>query len=58
MTTTAFRYPTPEEVMALERKARMARAEEVARLVKAAAMSIRTFFTRPTPVRVKTPRHA
>ncbi|HYX67191.1 MAG TPA: hypothetical protein VE935_23475 [Burkholderiales bacterium] len=58
MTTNAFRYPTPEEVMALEREARKARAEEMARLVKAAAASIRTFFTRPTPVRVKTPRHA
>ena len=58
MTTTDFRYPTPEEVMALERKARKARADEVARLVKAAAAGIRKFFTRPAPVRVRTARHA
>ena len=58
MTTTNFRYPTPEEVMALERAARKARAEEVARLVKAAAAGIRAFFTRPAPVRVRTARHA
>jgi hypothetical protein len=55
---TNFRYPTPEEVSALERAARKARAAEVARLTKAALVAIRSFFTRPAPVRVKIARHA
>ncbi len=38
---TSFRYPTPEEVSALERAARRARAEEMARLAKAAVASVR-----------------
>ncbi len=56
---TNFRYPTPDEVSALERAARRARAEEVARLAKAAVAGVRSLFGRATaPVDLKGPRHA
>lgn len=39
------RYPTSAELYALEREARRLRAEETARLLKAAAVAIRSFFS-------------
>ena len=53
-----YRYPSPEEISALEREARRARAAELARLLKVAAAGLKAFFTRPAPVRVKIARHA
>lgn len=51
---TAFRYPTSAELYALERKARRLRAEETTRLLNAAAVAVRSFFS----VRTKEMRHA
>jgi hypothetical protein len=39
------RYPTPEELYALEAKARRLRAAEVARLMRAAGAALRGLFT-------------
>lgn len=39
-------YPTPEELYALERAARVARAAEVARLVRSALTAAKHFFAR------------
>lgn len=56
---TTFRYPGPEELSALERAARRARAEEVARLAKAALGGIKALFARHEgDVPVKGARHA
>ena len=46
------RYPTPQELLALEREARRLRAEEMARLFRIAGETVRNFF------RVKGLRHA
>ncbi len=48
------RYPTSAELYALEREARRMRAAEMARLLKAAAVAIRSFFS----VRSKEMKHA
>jgi hypothetical protein len=58
MTNPSFRYPTPEELIALEREARRARAVEAARLAKAGIAGIRALFNRTEGVRIKGPRHA
>lgn len=56
---TKFRYPSVEEVEAVERAARRARAEAVVGLVKAAAASLRSLFVRPAGgVHIKGARHA
>lgn len=56
---TNFRYPTPEQVSALEHAARRARAEEIALLAKRAAAGVKSLFGRTaTPVPLKGPRHA
>jgi hypothetical protein len=48
-----------ERIEAVERAARRARAEEVARLAKKAAVGIRSLFVRPAgDVGIKGPRHA
>jgi hypothetical protein len=39
------RFPTSAELYALEREAHRLRAQEVARLLKAAAVAIRSFFS-------------
>ncbi|HSN20623.1 MAG TPA: hypothetical protein VLS49_08095 [Usitatibacter sp.] len=39
-------YPSPEELYALERTARAARAAEAVRLLRAAFSAVRNFFTR------------
>jgi hypothetical protein len=38
-------YPTPQELYALEREARRLRAAEMARLFRAGANAVRSFFT-------------
>jgi hypothetical protein len=43
---TKFRYPTFEELQAVELAARRARSEEVARLVRAAGPAIKSLYTR------------
>jgi hypothetical protein len=40
------RYPTPEELYALERAARVERAATMARLLRAAGSSVKHFFAR------------
>lgn len=56
---TNYRYVNFEQVEAVERAARRARAEEVARLAKKAAASVRSLFVRPAGnVGIKEPRHA
>lgn len=56
---TNFRYPTPDEVSAMERAARRARAEEVARLAKLAVAGVKALLGRgAAPVNLKGPRHA
>jgi hypothetical protein len=53
------RYPTPEELYALEHEARRLRAAEVARLFKAGAAAVRSLFARIVTVRnAKGLRHA
>jgi hypothetical protein len=49
------RYPTPEELYALERDARRMRAEHLAKLFRAAASGWRNLWT---PKAVKGLRHA
>jgi hypothetical protein len=41
---TKFRYPTAEELHAFELAARRARAEELARLVRAAAAGVKSGY--------------
>jgi len=54
-----LRYPSPEQLVAIERSARRARAEEVARLARAAVAGVKSLFGRATaPVDIKGPRHA
>lgn len=54
-----FRYPTPEQVDAIERSARRARAEELARLAKAAVTGVKSLFGKATTrVDMKRPHHA
>jgi hypothetical protein len=54
-----FRYPSVEEVQAMERAARRARAEELARIGKAALAGVKSLFVRPAGgVSLKGPRHA
>ncbi|MGH8691468.1 MAG: RSP_7527 family protein [Burkholderiales bacterium] len=48
------RYPTAEELYALELEARRLRAAEIARLARAGAAALRAFFK----VRTKEFRHA
>jgi hypothetical protein len=56
MDLTTFRYPTFDEVRAIELSARRARNRELARLAAAAIAQIRrAFFAPSTP---KTVRHA
>jgi hypothetical protein len=45
------RYPTQEELYALEREARRLRAEEMARLVRAGIKTVRSLFERNVTVR-------
>ena len=45
------RYPTPEELYALEHAARRARAAEMARLAKAGVAAVRALFARIVTVR-------
>jgi len=53
------RYPTAQELYALEHEARRLRAEEMARLVRAGAKALRAFFARFVTVRnAKGLRHA
>ena len=53
------RYPTQEELYALEREARRLRAQEMARLARAAGDAVRAFFARTFAVRnAKGMRHA
>lgn len=55
----SFRYPTAEELYALEREARRLRATEVARLLRAGTDAVRSFFRRIVTVRnAKGLRHA
>ena len=46
MKTTLYRYPTSEELRALEFAARRARAREVARLFRAGAAGLKGLFER------------
>ncbi len=55
---TNYRYPSMEEIERVERAARRARAEEVVRLAKAAAFSLRALFARPAGAGIKGARHA
>ena len=55
---TNFRYPAPEELSALERAARRERAEELARLTRAAIGSIKSLLSRHQDVPMKGARHA
>jgi hypothetical protein len=56
---TNYGYVSFEQVEAVERAARRARAEEIARLAKKAAASVRSLFVRPAGnVGIKGPRHA
>lgn len=56
---TNYGYVNFEQVEAVERAARRARAEEIARLAKKAAASVRSLFVRPAGnVGIKGPRHA
>ena len=50
------RYPTPQELYALEHNARRLRALEMARLIRAAATAVRNLFR--VNVKVKGMRHA
>ncbi len=45
------RYPTAQELYALEHEARRLRAAEMARLAKAAAAAVRSLFARIVTVR-------
>jgi hypothetical protein len=45
------RYPTPQELYALEREARRLRALEMARLVRAGAEALRRLYARIVTVR-------
>ncbi len=47
---TKLRYPTPDELYALERAARRARNEEMARLVRAGARALRRGIARVAAV--------
>lgn len=53
----AFRYPSAEEIEAVERAARRARAEEFARLTRAAVAALKSLLNRPQ-VGIKGARHA
>jgi hypothetical protein len=56
---TSFSYPSPEQIQAIERSARRARAEEFGRLAAAAAAGIKALFVRPEGrVQVKGPHRA
>jgi hypothetical protein len=46
MKTTLYRYPTVEELRALEVAAHRARAREVARLLRAGAAGLKAFVER------------
>lgn len=53
------RYPNPQELYALEQKARRLRALEMARLMRAGAEAVRSLFKRIVTVRnAKGLRHA
>jgi hypothetical protein len=53
------RYPTSQELYALEREARRLRAMEMARLIRAATAAVRSYFKRIVTVRnAKGLRHA
>jgi hypothetical protein len=49
-----IRYPTPQELYAFEQNARRLRAQEMVRLIRAAATGVRNLFR----VNVKGLRHA
>jgi hypothetical protein len=54
-----FRYPSSEEVQAMEHAARKARAEELARLAKSALAGLKGLFVHPEGgIRAKGARHA
>ena len=56
---TKLRYPTPDELYALELAARRARSEEMARLVHAGARALRTGIARlAAALNAKGVRHA
>lgn len=56
---TSFRYPSAEQIQAMELAARRARAEEIARLAIAAAAGLKSLFVRPEGrMPMKGPRHA
>lgn len=55
------RYPTPAELYALDQAARRARAREIARLLRSAALAVKSLFARaPSAARVhgQVARHA
>lgn len=53
------RYPTPEELYALEQNARRMRSAEMARLIRAGTDAVRSLFGRTVTVRnAKGLRHA
>jgi hypothetical protein len=45
------RYPTPEELYALEQEARRLRAAEISRLLKAGAQAVSSLLARASHVR-------
>ena len=53
----AFRYPSVEEIEAVERAARRARAEEFGRIARSAFSAVKGLFNRPQ-VGIKGARHA
>ena len=56
---TKLRYPTPDELYALEQAARRARSEEMARLVRAGARALRSGIARiATVLSARKVRHA
>ncbi len=52
-----FRYPSVEEIEAVGRAARQARAEEFGRIARAAYSGFKSLFARPHG-NLKEPRHA
>jgi hypothetical protein len=53
----AFRYPNVEEIEAVERAARRARAEEFARIARAGFSALKSLFGRPQ-AGIRGARHA
>jgi len=56
---TNFRYPSAEQIQAMELAARRARAEEIGRLAAAAVSGLKSLFVRPEGrLPMKGARHA